>query len=293
MRRLEKRALTAAATCLVIAGLVTCCELAIAQHMDVFPDDGQPVYSLQPMERSQNQFLAEPNWGPPAEPSPIEQTWTQKVVRMARGRVQVEAGYSYLRGPDGLYSQHAVPDMLVRMGITDRLEFRLGWPGVVFNDGSTNTLDPTIGVVYDLWGQQGYRPLTAIHVALPVSMEGNPFALNSFQPLTEVMYSWQTSQWTAVTGRTGFALFDVFGDDYTQVQQSLSYDVVLTDRVGAFVSWEMLANVGSQNDTSQHMLGGGLSYLLNERWAISWRSAMGLNEYAPDFLNDIRVAYRF
>ncbi|WDI43312.1 transporter [Bremerella sp. P1] len=262
--------------------------------MNVFPSDGGPVYSVQPMDRTQNEFLAEPSWGAPAEPSPIEQTWTQKVVRMARGRVQIEGGYSYLRGPNGFGSQHAVPDMLLRMGLSDRLELRLGWPGVVFNDGgSTNTLDPTIGVVYDLWGQDGYRPLTAVHVALPVSMEGNPFALNSFQPLTEVMYSWQVSPWAAVTGRTGFALFDVFGDDYTQIQQSLSYDVVLTDRVGAFVSWEMLADIGSQDDTSQHMLGGGLSYLLSDRWAISWRSAFGVNEAAPDFLNDIRLAYRF
>lgn len=262
--------------------------------MNVFPSDGGPTYTLQPMDRSQNEFLVEPDWHPPAEPSPIEQTWTQKIVRMARGRVQIEGGYSYLRGPNGFGSQHTVPDMLLRMGLTDRLELRLGWPGVVFNDGgSTNTLDPTIGVVYDLWGQEGYRPLTALHVALPVAMEGNPFALNSFQPLTEVMYSWQVSPWAAVTGRTGFALFDVFGDDYTQVQQSLSYDVVLSDRVGAFVSWEMLADIGSQDDNSQHMLGGGLSYLLGDRWAVSWRSAFGVNEAAPDFLNDIRLAYRF
>lgn len=27
--------------------------------------------------------------------------------------------------------------------------------------------------------------------------------------------------------------------------------------------------------------------------AISWRSAVGLNSAAPDFLNDIRFAYRF
>jgi hypothetical protein len=55
----------------------------------------------------------------------------------------------------------------------------------------------------------------------------------------------------------------------------------------------MLADHGSWNDASQHMAGGGLSFLLTERLAISWRSAVGLNSAGPDFLNDIRFAYRF
>jgi len=78
-----------------------------------------------------------------------------------------------------------------------------------------------------------------------------------------------------------------------QFQQSLSFDVIVTERLGAFVSWDMLADHGSWNDTSRHMAGGGLSFLLTKRLAISWRSAVGLNAAAPDFLNDIRFAYRF
>ncbi len=107
------------------------------------------------------------------------------------------------------------------------------------------------------------------------------------------MYAWQTSDRTAITGRSGFVIFDAAGDNYTQFQQSLSFDVILTERLGTFVSWDMLTDHGSWNDTSQHMAGGGLSFLLTERFAISWRSAVGLNSAAPDFLNDIRFAYRF
>ena len=69
--------------------------------------------------------------------------------------------------------------------------------------------------------------------------------------------------------------------------------VILTERLGVFVSWDMLANHGSRNDTAQHMGGSGLSFLLTERLAISWRGAAGLNAAAPDFLNDIRFAYGF
>jgi hypothetical protein len=241
-------------------------------------------------------------WGSP-EAKSEDLTWTQKIARLARGRTQLEGGYSYLRGAaDGSNgTQHAFPDLLLRFGLTDRLELRLGWPGYVTSDADdptvggwfNGTLDPNVGLAYDLWGQRGWLPQTAVLAAVPVPLEGNPFALNSLQPLTELMYLWQTSDRTAITGRSGFAIFDAAGDNYTQFQQSVSLDVVLTERLGAFVSWDMLANHGSWNDTSQHMAGGGLSFLLTERFAISWRSAVGLNSAAPDFLNDIRFAYRF
>lgn len=229
--------------------------------------------------------------------------WTQKISRLARGRTQLEGGYSYLRGSaegsDG--TQHAFPDLLLRFGLTDRLELRLGWPGYIASDADdstaggwfSGTLDPNVGLAYDLWGQRGLLPQTAILAAVPVPLEGNPFALNSLQPLTELMYLWQTSDRTAITGRSGFAIFDAAGDNYTQFQQSVSLDVALTERMGAFVSWDILANRGSWNDTSQHMAGGGLSLLLTKQFAISWRSAAGLNSAAPDFLNDIRFVYRF
>jgi hypothetical protein len=230
-------------------------------------------------------------------------TWTQKIARLARGRTQLEGGYSYLRGSVGGsdWTQHALPDMLLRFGLTDRLELRLGWPGYVssssddpaISSGFTGSLDPNVGLLYDLWGQRDWLPRAAVLVAIPVPLEGNPFALNSLQPLTELMYSWETSDRTAVTGRSGFAIFETAGDNDTQFQQSFSFDVILTQRLGAFVSWDMLVNQGSWNDSSQHMAGGGLSFALTDRLAICWRSAVGLNSAAPDFLNDIRLVHRF
>lgn len=230
-------------------------------------------------------------------------SWPQRIAHLARGRAQLEGGYSYLHDSAGgsTWTQHAVPDILLRFGLTDRLELRLGWPGYVSNNtddptidsGFTGTLDPNVGLLYDLWEQHGWMPQTAVLASLPISLGGNPFALDSLQPLAELMYSWQTGDRTAITGRSGLAIFDTAGDNYTQFRQSLSLDVILNERWGSFVSWDMLADHGSWNDTSQHMAGGGLSLLLTERFAVSWRAAVGLNSAAPDFLNDIRFAYRF
>jgi hypothetical protein len=294
---------TLVAALAVLAWLVSvCCPSSMAQ--DTF--GRRPVMAgdlaYEPLVAPGGEFTDDTTWASP-EAKSADLTWTQRIARLARGRTQLEGGYSYLRGSAGGsdWTQHALPDMLLRFGLTDRLELRLGWPGYVSSDsddpaignGFTGTLDPNIGVLYDLWGQNGWLPQAAVLAAVPVPLEGNPFALNSLQPLTELMYTWETSDRTALTGRSGFAIFETAGDNYVQFQQSLSFDVILTERLGAFVSWDMLANRGSWNDTSQHMAGGGLSFLLTERLSISWRSAVGLNSAAPDFLNDIRFAYRF
>ncbi|NLY03185.1 MAG: hypothetical protein GXY83_44620 [Rhodopirellula sp.] len=44
---------------------------------------------------------------------------------------------------------------------------------------------------------------------------------------------------------------------------------------------------------SQFQQSLSLDVILREHLAISWRSAVGLNSAAPDFVNDIRFAYRF
>jgi hypothetical protein len=288
-----------AAVVVVMAWLVTVhCPPGVAE--DTFGRRPAMVgdFAYEPLVPPGDEFANDTTWGSPENKS-ADLTWTQRITRLVRGRTQLEGGYSYLRGSD--WTQHALPDMLLRFGLTDRLELRLGWPGFVSSDsddpaigsGFTGTLDPNVGFLYDLWGQNGWLPQTAVLATVPVPLEGNPFALNSLQPLTELMYSWETSDRTTVTGRSGFALFEAAGDNYIQFQQSFSFDVILTERLGVFVSWDMLANHGSWNDTSQHMAGGGLSFLLTERLAISWRSSVGLNSAAPDFLNDIRFAYRF
>jgi hypothetical protein len=60
-----------------------------------------------------------------------------------------------------------------------------------------------------------------------------------------------------------------------------------------FGQWEMLVDHGSANDGPQHMLGSGFSLLVTPRMQLTCRAGLGLNEAAPDFLTDIRLAYRF
>jgi hypothetical protein len=265
--------------------------------------------------------LAQPDYPPPlpaefpgpgdAEPWPASAEHAavarpglmERITGIARGRTQLEGGYAFLYDEaDGVRAtQHAVPDLLVRFGLTDRLEIRLGWPGYVATDyhgptrdGSCDeTLEPNVGFMLDLRPQQGICPQTAVSAAVPITLEGNPFALDGLQPLAQLLYRWALTDRLALGGTTGMALFEVRADDFLQLQQTASLDYLLAVRVGVFGQWEMLVDHGSADDGCQHMLDGGVSYLLSERWQVTWQAGVGLNERAPDFLTDVRFAYRF
>ncbi len=297
--RITNRSLRSADFVLVLWLLPATGLVGVAQEFSPsFPNSANSTTSLLP-ERSATGFRLDET--PQSDSSTL--SFGQRIAQLASGRSQIEGGYSLLYDKvDGeARLQHAFPDMLLRFGLTDRLELRLGWPGYVssdfdspvFDDESSAVLNPNVGLAYDLWSQHGLIPRTAVLAAVPVTLEGSPFALNSLQPLTEVMYGWDISDRTAITGRTGFALFDVAGDRFTQLQQTCSLDVLLTERLGTFVSWEMLVDHGSANDAIQHMGSGGLSFQLTENLSVSWRAGVGLNSDAPDFVNDVRFAYRF
>ncbi|NQT12846.1 MAG: transporter [Planctomycetes bacterium] len=238
------------------------------------------------------------------EPTPAARPGlAERIGRITRGRTQIEGGYALvLDQADGVrVTQHAFGDLLVRFGLTDRLEIRFGWPGYVTTDfdgtgvggSSSDTLEPNVGFMLDLWPQQGILPQTAVLAAVPLTLEGNPFALESIQPLSQLLYRWQLSDRIAWGGTTGMALFDVAGDGFVQFQQTVNLDGLVTRRLGLFAEWEMLVDHGSADDASQHMLGGGVSHLLTERMQITWKAGLGLNEPAPDFLADVRLSYRF
>ena len=117
--------------------------------------------------------------------------------------------------------------------------------------------------------------------------------MSSFQPVSEVLYQWDLTDRLSVGGDSGLALFRDAGDHYLQWQQSVDMDYILTDRVGIFSQWQVLADDGSAADATRHVLSAGASWLCTDRVQITWRAGVGLNNSAPDLLTDIRFGFLF
>jgi hypothetical protein len=240
----------------------------------------------------------------PEEPPVVERfTIADRLYGALEGRFQIEGGYTFSYDTPGNShaTEHVLPDLLFRYGLTEHFEIRLGWPGLVSThyDGpladqsDDDVLAPTIGCMLDLWPQNGWRPQTAVLASVPIDFDGDPLTMDSFQPLSQLLYLWEINDRLLVGGSTGFALFHIDGDHFVELQQTLSLDRLLTDRVIGFMEWEMLVDHGSANDGTQHLLGGGVSFLITDHVQATWRAGIGLNQRAPDFVTGIRFAYRF
>ena len=221
---------------------------------------------------------------------------------LAHGRVMIEGGYAYVTDSSAgtTITEHVVPDLLLRVGVTERIEVRIGWPGVsvVNRDGalessSTTTLDPNVGLMMDLRPQEGWLPQTAILGSVPITSGGNRFAMSSLQPVSALLYQWSLTERLSVGGDSGLAFYRHDGDHYLQWQQSADVDYLLTDRVGLFSQWQVLADDGSAQDATRHMLSAGASWLCTDRLQITWRTGVGLNNSAPDLLTDVRFGFLF
>lgn len=238
----------------------------------------------------------------PSSPAQSRPGFMGRLADLARGRVMIEGGYSFLTDSAAgtTITEHVMPDLLLRVGVTERIEVRIGWPGVsvvdqngVADGSDTTTLDPNVGFMLDLWPQSGWLPQTAILGAVPVTLGGNRFAMDSLQPTSAVLYQWRLTDRLSFGGDSGLAFFRDDGDHYLQWQQSVDVDYLLTDRVGLFSQWQMLADDGSADDTTRHMLSAGVSWLCTDRLQITWETGLGLNDSAPDLLTSVRFGVLF
>ena len=257
--------------------------------------------ALQAADYPQAAPVIEPSQPDAQAPQP-SRSLGQRFLALLEGRTQIEGGYSFAcdRVDDAQATQHVVPDLLVRYGLTDRLELRIGWPGFVSThygeplaDRSRDeVLDPNVGFLFDLWPQRGWLPQAAVLASVPITLRGNPFTMESLQPLTQALYCWRLNDRLTLGGTTGAALFRVDDDNFIQFQQTASLDWSATERMATFVEWEMLADHGSDDDGAQHLLGLGVCFLLTEQLQLTWRAGVGLNDRAPDFVTGIYFAYR-
>jgi hypothetical protein len=237
---------------------------------------------------------------PAPEPADKTPAADNQFAALLRGRAQLEWGYSVTRerAANGGALQQVFPDMLFRLGVTDRLELRLGWPGYVQNDPASGLPSgieaPSIGFMLDLWPQKGWIPQTAISAAVATQRQQSLLGTDSTQPLCRVLYRWQLNDRLGCGGETGLAQVRDTSGAYFQIEQILNADVSLNDTWTALAEWEMLVDQqGPMRGVDQSVLSLGLAWACTEHLVVSWRVGTGLNDRSPDLLASMRFALRF
>lgn len=213
----------------------------------------------------------------PARPGPVvtdRPDKTESTSIVPRGLAQFEGGWSLetvsLAGTS--LHTHTVPGMLVRLGVLDALEARVGFDGFQVTNqpaafGSEGLLDLELGFKYRLAAARGLLPDIALIGSISVPTGADGVSSERVDPTVLLTLSRPLSDHVSVGSNLGASWATT--DDGTggratflDLTYTLSFGFALSDRVGAFA--ETFGSLPADGGEPAHHVDGGFTFLVRD-----------------------------
>jgi len=237
--------------------------------------------------------------------------FTESTEAVPWGRFQLEAGYTFTYDREGSnrLRDHTLPEFLLRVGIVEDFELRLGWAGYSFteehfaeqtaggrtvgrDDWSQGANDFEVGFKLKIAEQDGILPHLAILGGMSVPTGSANVSSGDVEPSLGLLWAYDLTDEIALAGQGIIATPTEDGDRFVQSAASVSLGVALTERWGAYVEYFGFYP-NADNSDSAHTINGGVTYLVDNNFQIDLRAGFGLNEEADDFFTGVGFAWRF
>ena len=235
--------------------------------------------------------------------------FTQSTTTVGRGVVQVESGYLYLyKEEDGeSESSHATPEMLLRLGLSDDIEFRLrwnyGWRFIEDEHDLQGAQDMIWSIKLQMTEPCGWVPESALEIRSSVPTGGSDFTLGEVKAGFSYIYGWELTENTTVYGSTvyapsGLGEFSLVPEEPESVSfdvwaQSVALGAELTEKNTAYLEWFGLFSNGLEEEFSLSFLNAGFDHYFSDNFLIDFRVGVGLTEDSEDFFTGIGGGARF
>ncbi len=237
--------------------------------------------------------------------------FTESAVAVPYGRIQLEGGYTFTYDSgDGIRTQdHTYPELLLRVGLVEDFELRLGWVGwshteesfrtetragrsVRVTDSDDGGNDMSAGFKFHLLDQDGLFPDFGVitELSLPTGASGQ--TSGDVDPVAKLLWAYDLTDDLSVAGNVNFAVPTSDNGRYFETAASLSFSYAITDRVGSYVEYFGFYP-SDRNQADTHFLNGGFTFLITNNLQFDVRAGMGLNDEADDFFTGAGFAIRF
>ena len=224
--------------------------------------------------------------------------FTESTGTIAPGHVQIEGGIT--RQESGDEDALSVGEILVRLGLGERLEARLGvgsWtrldaPGVEI-DGYE---DPTVGLKVRLTPPVDDRPpgFPAVSLLLGTSVPvgSEELTTDEWEPEARVALDWILTDLLSLGANLGVAFPSDGGDQFDQILASVTLGIAATDRLGVFVETYGFSEEEPEGDATQYV-DTGVTFALTNDLQLDARIGFGLNDPSPERFVGVGVAARW
>lgn len=230
-------------------------------------------------------------------------SFTPATSTVGTSRVIVESSYSFIANrnvPDA----NSVPELLVRTGITDRFEIRLGWnyeaggptgavSGSDLGDEDFVTEKESrvlYGFKFEQNQQSGWIPESSVILEGYTPTSG-PSTFSRLV-LAEV-FGWNLPNGWQWNSSLRFGLNDNRVDSFNQWAPSTVLKIPLNDRWAVHAEYFGVVTSGREPSTSQQYISFGGHVLLTPNFELGGRFGFGVNEQTAKFFNNIGFGWRF
>ena len=175
--------------------------------------------------------------------------FTESTDAIPAGHFQLEAGYTftYDREHTDRVRDHAAPEFLLRIGVVDDVELRLGWQGyswtenqfvtstragrrVTGEDWTDGAHDLRIGFKLKLLEQDGLVPHFGVLASINIPVGSDVVSPGDVEPGAILLWAYDLTEEVALAGNVGFVSLNDTGERFLQTSASISLGVALTDR---------------------------------------------------------------
>ena len=220
--------------------------------------------------------------------------FTESASTVAPGFLQLEAGYTFTR--TGETRQHDVGEALLRVGIRERIEIRLGVPSYgsfeIEAGDEEGFGDASVGLKVGLFEASGEgAPRTALLVGTSLPTGSDALGTSGLQPGATLALAWDLPRGLGLGVNLGYESVEEDDRDFGQAKGSVALGVPVSGPVGAFLEGYVLVPEGSRD--AEPFLDGGITVLLSPNLQLDARVGTGFEGPDPDYFAGAGLAVRW
>jgi hypothetical protein len=225
------------------------------------------------------------------------------------GVSQIEMGYSYFYHDqdEEIEQAHTTPELMLRLGLTDDIEFRVRWNYVWLSveeqEQDDGAEDLRWAFKLNVTEQDAWIPESALELRFTAPTGGQAFSTTRMEWGVDYIYDWALADACRFYGSTGVmanGLDDVglLPEEHAEERflvwsQSFALGLEVTDRVTVYHEVFGLFSYGLSEELTIVFYNVGVDFYVTDNVVLDYRIGVGLTDDADDVFSGVGGGFRF
>jgi hypothetical protein len=251
-------------------------------------------------KESRRDALGQETEGEPEKRDEIEtdrDSFTPSTTTVGRGLTILESSYTFSSNRDAKEG-HSFPELLVRYGLTERLEARFGWnyeisgvPESLEGVGQTERESRVLyGFKYRLTEAEGWRPDSAFILQGFTPTSG---AATDTHLVAAYVFGWELPYGMKLDASFRYATASEEHDHFNEWAPSVVLKIPIGEKINVHAEYFGIYSTGKAEEFTQHYFSPGVHYLVTENLELGIRVGWGLNDQSSPFFANAGLGWRF